>query len=586
MPCPKCKGRGIGCTFCGRKTQKPEIQVKLKDVAKKCHACRDTDLEYDFQKQEHVCPKCHARYTTLTHNLARELGGGEFKEAREIFREALSFEGNYGEIPDLGQKREPSYWHYPEERLPELVEVRCEGGKYSFKFDNGDEFDIAHESRFFTFAPPISVTSEDFREYAQKYFYDNGHEDDPISEDEDMGFGKSKLLPTRIEDLDFNKLQNFQVRALAHFMGVERLVMKGAANAQDRRDALKKYCLDTETSKKRAQEGYDAIIKGRSSSGATPGGGGTGGLGEERVKELIKERLDDGIDDIVNEHLDQVKWHTLAKDALKEASEQYRPIAIKMPDGKMNKVKGVLPPEFKKMVELASQRIPIMLVGPAGCGKTYLCEKLGEALGMEFSDQSCSEGMSESVFNGLLLPIGKNGEFKHVSSPFMDRYESGGVMLLDEIDAGDPNLFTYINKAIANKSYTVAQRYLKPQVKKHKDFVLIAAANTFGNGADAMYVGRNQLDAATVDRFKVGLITLDYNKDVELSLADKALCEWAWKVRANIAKHKLRRIMSTRVINDMGLMNKAYDWGIEQWNESYFTGWPPNEVRLALEGGV
>lgn len=419
-----------------------------------------------------------------------------------------------------------------------------------------------------------------FQQYALEYFYGNDSQrENPFSEEDDMGFGKGHLLPASIEHLDFAKLQNFQVRALAHFMGVERVVMK-ESSAEARRTALKKYCFDNDSAKRRAQEGYDAIVKGRTPS---PGTGSTG-VDEQRVKEIVKEQLSDGVDDAVNERLDEVKWHTLAKDALKEASENYRPLAIKAPGGELRKVKGVLPPEFERMVQLASQRIPVMLVGPAGCGKTYLCEKLGEALGMEFSDQSCSEGMSESVFNGLLLPIGKNGEFQHVSSPFMDRYENGGVMLLDEIDAGDPNLFTYINKAIANSSYTVAQRYRKPTVKKHKDFVLIAAANTFGNGADAMYVGRNQLDAATVDRFKVGLITLDYNKDVELSLADGSVCEWAWKVRENIRKHKLRRIMSTRVIRDLGLMTASYKWKKEDWTASYFTGWTENERRLALEG--
>jgi hypothetical protein len=37
--------------------------------------------------------------------------------------------------------------------------------------------------------------------------------------------------------------------------------------------------------------------------------------------------------------------------------------------------------------------------------------------------------------------------------------------------------------------------------KRHPDFVFIAAANTFGMGANDRYVGRNRLDAATLDRF-------------------------------------------------------------------------------------
>jgi hypothetical protein len=40
-------------------------------------------------------------------------------------------------------------------------------------------------------------------------------------------------------------------------------------------------------------------------------------------------------------------------------------------------------------------------------------------------------------------------------------------------------------------------------------FVCIAAANTFGTGADRQYVGRNQLDESTLDRFRIGQIELD-----------------------------------------------------------------------------
>jgi hypothetical protein len=44
-----------------------------------------------------------------------------------------------------------------------------------------------------------------------------------------------------------------------------------------------------------------------------------------------------------------------------------------------------------------------------------------------------------------------------------------------------------------------------------------AAANTYGTGADALYVGRNQLDAATLDRFYV--VEMDYDRKLEAKLA-------------------------------------------------------------------
>jgi hypothetical protein len=52
-------------------------------------------------------------------------------------------------------------------------------------------------------------------------------------------------------------------------------------------------------------------------------------------------------------------------------------------------------------------------------------------------------------------------------------------------------------------------------IKKHPDFRVVADANTFGTGADRLYVGRNQLDAASLDRYAV----LDWGYDESLEAA-------------------------------------------------------------------
>jgi hypothetical protein len=399
-----------------------------------------------------------------------------------------------------------------------------------------------------------------------------------------MGFKTQRDLPVRIDRLDFKKLQNFQVRTLADWMGVRRQLDNMASSAE-RRAFLRDRCLEN---LERAQKGYETIVLqkdvGVTTTGAVPE------AMEKRMYEVLtdvivkhRETLGETAFRVVGEAAEAMKktLEVYAKEQVREAAEKRAPVVIK--DGsKTRKVKGVLPPEFQRIVELASAGIPIMMVGPAGCGKTFLGQKVAEALDLDYSDQSCSEGMSESVFNGQLLPIGNGGSFQHCPSPFMERYEKGGVFLLDEMDAGDPNLFTYINKAIANESYTVAARYKNPVVKKHDKFRLIAAANTFGNGADAMYVGRNQLDAATLDRFKVGLVTMDYSHDVESSLAPADLCSWAWTVRGKIGEFKLRRIMSTRVIKDLATMTRLYKWEQSDWEASYFKGWTEAERKMIL----
>lgn len=290
------------------------------------------------------------------------------------------------------------------------------------------------------------------------------------------------------------------------------------------------------------------------------------------VDEVLSERVGDGMKDLAKEMANKIE--EIAKSSL----DKYRKIEIVTPINGSSKMKGVMPAEFDRLVKLASQRVNVMMVGPAGCGKTFLGKKIAEALKLNFSSISCSAGMSESQLAGWLLPVGKSGTFEYVPSPFVEMYEKGGVFLLDEVDAADPNTLTFINKAIANDSFFLPQRHKKPEVVRHKNFVCLAAANTYGTGADAMYVGRNQLDAATLDRFRAGMVIMDYSPIVEKALIHPKVLEWGLRIREAIQRNKLRKIMSTRVMLDLTKMTEAYNWGPEDWNKSYFADWKADEI--------
>jgi len=214
--------------------------------------------------------------------------------------------------------------------------------------------------------------------------------------------------------------------------------------------------------------------------------------------------------------------------------------------GEPRTVKGHPHPLLAKVLKLAAQRANIMLVGPAGCGKSKLCEMAAEALGLTFSANSVSAGMSEGALAGYLLPVEDGGKFVYVPVGFVRAYENGGLHLLDELDAGDANVLTFINNALSNGGFFIPQRHEQPYVKRHPDFVCIAAANTFGSGADAMYVGRNQLDAATLDRFYI--LPMGYDSALEQGLAPAAVVDWVRGVRAKAEAAKLRRVVGTRMI--------------------------------------
>lgn len=148
---------------------------------------------------------------------------------------------------------------------------------------------------------------------------------------------------------------------------------------------------------------------------------------------------------------------------------------------------------FEMVMRLVSLRQNVYLVGPAGSGKTKLAENVAHALGLEFHSMSVCAQTSKFELMGYMDAHGQ-----YVPSIFYTAVKNGGVVLLDEVDAGNANVLSVINALSSNGECGFPNG---EQVKKHGDFVLIAAANTYGTGADRKYVGRNALDGATLDRF-------------------------------------------------------------------------------------
>lgn len=265
------------------------------------------------------------------------------------------------------------------------------------------------------------------------------------------------------------------------------------------------------------------------------------------------------------------------------AKRSFAELKITTPEGNVVKLKNTtLPVCFAQALDLAKMRKNILLVGPAGCGKTTLGELMAKSLELDFSAISCTAGMNEIHLTGRSTPNLTTGKSNFETTPFLQRYEEGGLFLLDELDAADPNFALCFNTAIANSYCNVPNRPKEAQAKKHGDFVLVATANTFGRGATRMYAGRNQLDEATIDRFRIGLIEMDYDKVIEEVLCPHyGLRETCWAVRENIVKHGLRRIMSTRYMKDAYEMVKGCKWTVEKVMTVFFQGWTPEEREKA-----
>lgn len=194
---------------------------------------------------------------------------------------------------------------------------------------------------------------------------------------------------------------------------------------------------------------------------------------------------------------------------------------------------------FETLLTALSCGLNPMLVGPAGSFKTSSAEKAAEALNLECSAVSVCSQTTASTLLGYMNATGD-----YVATEFRKRYENGGLFILDEIDNGNPNVLAVLNSALANGSCA----FPDGMVAKHEDFRLVATANTFGTGANAQYVGRNQLDAATLDRFFN--IEWVYDEKLELSIApNKQAREWTELVISyrKAAEHlKINMVISPR----------------------------------------
>lgn len=230
--------------------------------------------------------------------------------------------------------------------------------------------------------------------------------------------------------------------------------------------------------------------------------------------------------------------------------------------------------KFESVLKTIGAGINLALVGPAGSGKTSLVHNVATALHLEFYSKSVSAQTGIHEFFGYYDASGR-----YIPTLFRKAYEKGGVFLLDEFDAGNPNVLAALNQATANGSCAFPDK----MVAKHKDFVIVMAGNTFGTGANAEYVGRNKIDAATLDRFM--FMEIPYDETLEMVLAeDKDWCEKVQKFRKNAELKKVKCIISSRATFHGEALLATGMTELEVVQGVIYKGLSEDEIKLISDG--
>lgn len=166
-------------------------------------------------------------------------------------------------------------------------------------------------------------------------------------------------------------------------------------------------------------------------------------------------------------------------------------VEVALPTGETKDV-GRVHASFPKLLAWCAMRRPVWLVGPAGSGKTMAAHAVATALNLPFYAISVGPQTTQSRVEGFI-----DAQSVYREPLFRTAYQNGGVFLFDEADAGSAGVWTALNQALANGHAA----FPDGMVQCHNDFVPIACGNTYGMGANRVYVGRAQLDGATLDRF-------------------------------------------------------------------------------------
>lgn len=254
--------------------------------------------------------------------------------------------------------------------------------------------------------------------------------------------------------------------------------------------------------------------------------------------------------------------------------------ALLVVDPAGNALGAELPPSRHPMLETlvrsvgtfdaAGHRLNVWISGPTGSGKTYAAKQTAAALGLDYGFHGAMTMQHE-----LLGFVDAGGRYQ--STQFVERFRTGGLCLLDELDSWGSDATLALNSALANGQISLPSGEI---VNRHGAFACIGAGNTFGLGSTAEFCGRNKLDQAFLSRFPVKL-AWGYDEKLERDICGNA--DWARQVqraRKAAAKAGLKVLIDPRV-SMAGAALISAGFSFEQAAEmTYLAGLPAAQVSM------
>ncbi|MBS1782497.1 MAG: CbbQ/NirQ/NorQ/GpvN family protein [Bacteroidetes bacterium] len=194
-------------------------------------------------------------------------------------------------------------------------------------------------------------------------------------------------------------------------------------------------------------------------------------------------------------------------------------------------------------------KIPLLLKGPTGTGKSRFVEYMAHRLGKEMVTISCHEETSSTDLVGRFIL--KGAETTWIDGPLTTAVKNGSLIYLDEVAEARPDVIVAIHPLTDHRRQMYIDK-LGETLQAHPDFMLVASYNP------GYQKGFKELKPSTRQRFAA--ITFEYPTppiEVEILIAEagiekdiaEKLVQIGNKIR-NLTELGLTETVSTRLLVD------------------------------------
>jgi MoxR-like ATPase len=192
-------------------------------------------------------------------------------------------------------------------------------------------------------------------------------------------------------------------------------------------------------------------------------------------------------------------------------------------------------PWFGALERFVHNNQRVLLIGPAGSGKSQAVEHVFKKRLQSLQIVSCTPAMSVDDFEGK-IDI-RAGETVFTPSPCVFAVRDGHGLLLDEVGAAPTEACYSLYRCLDGKDMRIARQGYECVIQLNRNFRTVGTQNTEGRGDDrGIHHGRSHQDAALLDRWP-NYIRVDYPAfETEVMILTK---------RTGISKKQAERVVKT-----------------------------------------